>query len=285
MTDAPAVFPGPRRGRLAVTDQAAGGRIRIVDVGGSFDAEPRLETSWEPRDAEGWGRPTDVRLERHVRWGDVVVATDSFGAVVVAGLDGAIRWSADLGRTANPHAAALVPDGALVVAASTGGRISTFDTVGGGGWEDLELPGAHGVVWDATRGSLWALGDRELLELRPARVTAASRRWEVASVAPLPTTGGHDLGTADGSALWVTTDAGVHRFDRANRTWAEPPDAVDLPRVKSLDEDPDFRAIVLTRPEPGRDPEWVTSVVELPLVPRSIEVGGDLYKVRHWRRR
>lgn len=275
----PAPWPAPRPGLLAVTDQADSGAIRVVDVGGSFADEPRTLWTLRPAGLAGWGRPTDVRMGTHPRLGEVLVVPDSFGAVALLGPEG-VRWSTDVGSGPNPHAAELLPDGALVVAASTGGRLLTFDP-GGAAAPEIVLEGAHGVVWDEPRGALWALGRRELLELR-----RAPDGWRTAAALPLPSDGGHDLAAgADDATLWVTTETGVHRFDRDRRTWTAPPPALDLARVKSLDEDPATGAIVVARPEPGREPEWVTSAVEFPLDGRTAVVGGELYKVRHWRRR
>src|SRR5690606_8703533 len=150
----------------AVTDQAGDGRIRVVDLGASFGGGSRAVSAWRPAGISGWGRPTNVRVQHHPTWGDAIVVPDSFGAVVIAGLDGDVRWTVDAGATANPHAAELLPDGVVVFAMSTGGRVASCPTGQGGRWDDIEVPGAHGVVWDGPREALWVLGETTLLELR-----------------------------------------------------------------------------------------------------------------------
>jgi hypothetical protein len=280
-------MPPGRTGLVAATDQSDGGWIRICDLGERFDAPPREAWSWRPGGVDAWGRPTDARLRRHPVWGDVLVAADSFGAIVVAGADGRPRWSVDAGAPANPHAAELA--GGLVVAAmSTGGLLRTFDPARGEEWEPVSLPGAHGVVWDEGRETLWALGYADLVALRPATVHGA---WETVASFPLPTLDGHDLVAVDaGLALWATTTSAVHRFDVVRGIWTDTGiPGLDRPRVKSIDQDPVSGTISLTVPDAGRDPEWATSSIAL-LGPGAVETavafpGTQLYKARHWRAR
>ncbi len=242
--------------------------------------------SWLPVGAarpSGWGRPTDVRLRRHTGWGEVMVVPDSFGAVVLVGADGGVRWSVDVGPMANPHAAELVHGDQLVVAASTAGEVLTFDTRNGAAWVTLALEGAHGLAWDQGREVLWALGTHELLELRHAPGTP--REWQRSATVPLPEPGGHDVApTADGGGLWVTTESHVHRFDGVARQWVadELLTRLDRPRVKSIDEDPVSRMVTLTVPDPDRVPDWLASQVTL-LDRSALPSATHIYKARHWR--
>jgi hypothetical protein len=280
-------MPQGRTGLLAATDQADGGWIRIWDFGVHFDAPPREAWSWRPSGVDAWGRPTDVRLRLHPVWGEVLVAADSFGAVLVAGADGRPRWSIDAGAASNPHAAELAGD-VVVAAMSTGGILRTFDPVHGGEWEQVSLPGAHGLVWDEGRETLWAIGYADLVALRPA---SEHRAWSAVASFPLPTPDGHDLAAVDaGLALWATTTSAVRRFDLVRAIWTDTGvPGLDRPRVKSIDRDPVSGMISLTVPDAGRDPEWATSSIAL-LGPRAIENAvalpeTQLYKARHWRAR
>ena len=93
----------------------------------------------------------------------------------------------------NTHSIALLPDGNIVTASSTGKILCLFVTPEERDevevtpvYKKYELDGGHGVVWDAKRKILWALGSHDLVgyeyvgtkdapELKEARRDAGQR--------------------------------------------------------------------------------------------------------------
>lgn len=271
-------------GLIAVTDQKAPGRIALLDLGADLRSEPAVIWRWSPAGLSGWGRPTDVRLRRHARSGVVMIVSDSYGAVAAVSEDETIVWSMDLGPLANPHAAELVDGTLIAVACSTGGTVKTYDTTTPTAeWEVFDLPGAHGLVWDARDETLWALGATTLIGLRR---NGGSAEWQTWRSHDLPSTGGHDLSwAADRDRLIVTTESAVHVFVMNASLWMPAEGIGDRARVKSLDEHPDSRHVVMTVPDDGRDPDWLTSTLLLRDVDgtlRSAAVDASVYKARHW---
>jgi hypothetical protein len=208
-----------------------------------------------------------------------MLVCDSFGGVFVVDDAGLTVRLLDLGPVQNPHAVELLPDGALVVAASTGALVRTF-SADGGEWAPLELEGAHGLVWDGARDTLWALGSQVLIACRPR-----ADRWDVVRREALPDDGGHDVSAARGDALWVTTAHGVYRFDVRDGSWHRTDPALGGPNVKAFDEHPGTGCVLRTTPEPGATPDWVTSRIDVLDGPGSETArfeGAAIYKARHW---
>lgn len=138
-------------------------------------------------------------------------------------------------------------------------------------WQ-MELAGAHGVVWDQARSVLWALGNAELLKLEvaPGRQPAAKviRRWT------LPTPGGHDLFPLDDRRLAVTVGRAVYQFDAQAESFSPLPALARLRNVKSVGRHPVTGQIICTQGRPFTDKIHVLGRESIVLEPE------DLYKAR-----
>jgi hypothetical protein len=147
----------------------------------------------------------------------------------------------------NTHSIATLPDGNVVTASSTGNYLALFapptlnETEGATEatpiYAKYRLVGAHGVVWDAKREILWALGTNEiagyeyvgtkeepgLKEIYREELTGNAR-------------GGHDLYPAPGYDALMTTGIGVNVFDPNERKFYE---VVPMRRIKSVSLSPE----------------------------------------------
>ena len=112
----------------------------------------------------------------------------------------------------------------------------------------IPLPAAHGVVWDAQRDVLWALGGTELLKLRVRSGAAPEgevlRRWE------LPAPGGHDLFPLDERNLAITMSQSAARFDAVDESFNPLTELPDGANVKSISRNASTGGILYTRGEP-----------------------------------
>lgn len=193
-----------------------------------------------------------------------------------------------LADVANAHSACLLPDQQLAVAASTSGDEIQFFNYDDANEQDtlaaavptqrIELLGAHGTVWDATRKRLWALGTEELLQIQYNRADKTTAAWSVAARYQLPSMGGHDLSPAhDDENLWVTTDTQVLRFNMDDQSFEVAEGFGDQKKVKSVDVHPLTKRIVYQQALPT---EWWSHTVRFADAP-AITLGKQrLYKVR-----
>lgn len=155
-------------------------------------------------------------------------------------------------RAANAHSAELLPWDRLVVASShakdgTGDRLLLFDlAVPDQPCGSEPLSWAHGVVWDAARERLYALGaeDLRIYELgdwsskSPGLKLLTALRWPAEGTDPHEC--GHDLYPVPGTDfLSVTTNGATWLFDRDKEMFQPHPLIGSCAHVKSLCHHPD----------------------------------------------
>lgn len=183
---------------------------------------------WDPhedpnvaKDAEAFGNIDECKI---VDGGRTVLACASNGGA--AAIDVAscrARWYLKLAPdTAGPHSLEILPDGRVAVACSVGIDKLIFVDVAKHPFEPskqtvkevMDLPGGHGVVWDAKRDSLFVLGYTNLFEMayrKDSMSAVVKRRWEFSQAAV--DAHGHDL-VADGrGGYYMTNRTGVWGFN------------------------------------------------------------------------
>ena len=105
------------------------------------------------------------------------------------------------------HSAELLPDGTLVSASSNHGKLRVH--FGKEDFHDLDLPYAHGVVWDKSRNRLWALGDFLYLIRYSDKKLTVEKQFKLPKS---PT--GHDLFPLQNEdRLLVSNNHGLYLFD------------------------------------------------------------------------
>lgn len=272
---------------VAVTEQASKKILVIGPNGVIWDWSPEETIGQE---VPGWGIPADVKLrECAVYGGQWMVVADGFGYAAIVGYPSkAVKWSRVVGG--NPHAAELLPDGNISVAASDGGWVRVYTASQGpdsGGYAEFMLPGAHGVLWDPERQVLWAVGDDRLIALRVEGIPSAPS-LKLMHAKPLPSSWGHDLYPVygDSGRLWVTTNGGVYQYVKENDAWStdyEGEDCLNRPFVKSVGNQPSG-AVLQTVPKEGAKYAWGTDTVDFFLPERQLWLPRtSIYKARIWR--
>ena len=223
---------------------------------------------WDPSAANGmnakyagwFGNISDCKP---VLGGTHALVAASFGGVALVRLsDSKVEFFAN--AEGNVHSAALLPDGNVVVASSTGNYLTLFDN-------SQNTPGvpctkgkryfldfSHGVVWDSARNVLWALARNELAEYE-YNFDKSNPELVKRNSYPLPPECliGHDLYPVAGSdhLLFVTGHDGVAVFDAVSRTFQKVSDIRD---VKSVSLSAAGGAIIFLVPE---EQWWSQSVV------------------------
>ncbi|MCQ2388208.1 MAG: DUF6528 family protein [Kiritimatiellae bacterium] len=233
--------------RIVATDQATS---NLVFLSGAPGAKAEFLWRWDPAKDPGL-KPGDAGLfaaidECKVReHGDFVLVNASCGGV--AGVDvkkGRVAWYANAGTGgAGPHSADVLPDNRVAVANSTGVdalqivdvREHPLDPARQTVKNVLPVCGAHGVVFDWKRYTLFVLGYTNLYELayRPQDVSVkVLRQWDFSEVCGDPW--GHDLVPDGRRGYYLTNHSGVWHFDPDSETFAP---ALGRRNVKSFSRD------------------------------------------------
>ena len=126
----------------------------------------------------------------------------------------------------NAHSIEPLPGHRVVVASSReGNALLVFDL----NRNDVPLArtplvSAHGVVWDAARERLWAIGYDELCSYTLTDWQTDAPTLTRHAQFPLPAAGGHDLrAVPEGDDLLLTTQTSVLLFDRTTQQFRPHP--------------------------------------------------------------
>jgi hypothetical protein len=210
----------------------------------------------------------------------VLISASSGGCALVERPSGRVLWYAVV---PNAHSIEQLPGNRVVVAASVhaaGNRLSLFDlNRSETPIAEVPLVSAHGVVWDADRERLWALGLDELLRLRLVDWNSDKPQFAVEAKFSLPSSGGHDLtAVPNHDDLLVTTNSQVLHFDRRTEKFREHADLGAAARVKSVQVHPRGDRTVLVQ---SSDKAWWSGTLRTLNPSASIELPGErLYKAR-----
>lgn len=256
--------------------------VYVLDVSGA----PVRTWSWKAADRPELPVPLRSKFRttdecKPVAGGRMLITASSDGAALVDRATGRATWWAECGNT---HSAELLPGDRVVLACSvrdvTGNRLALFDArEPGRELFSTELYSGHGVVWDAQRERLWALGDKQLRAYRLRDWDSRRPSLDLDASYPLPDTGGHELSAVPASpALIVSTHAGVWRFDRDTHRFAPDPVLGARADVKSAVVSPASGRLAWTQADA---PDWWTNSIRLAAPDRAIVLeGARIYKVR-----
>lgn len=263
------------------------GAETVFEIDAEAAAEGTIEKTWvwDARQCQELPEPVRAAFKttddcKPIAGGaKVLVSSSSGGCALVERPSGRVIWYA---RVANAHSLALLPRERIVVASSVspqGNRLVLFDI----GRSDAPLaesplPSAHGVVWDAGRELLWALGLDELRCYRLEDWETPEPSLTLHDAHRLPDGDGHDLQPLPATDdLVVTTGRHVYLFDRENGRFRLHPDLGATATVKSVSVHPvTGRAVFVQATE-----SWWSDRLGLLAPPGSIQLPGErLYKAR-----
>jgi hypothetical protein len=117
----------------------------------------------------------------------------------------------------NTHSAAILPDGNIVSASSTGNflmifHVDTFHNPTSDYSKKFFLPFAHNVVWDNKRQVLWSAGKNKLYSFR-YNFNYLKPGITVIDSALIPDNDAHDLFSVYGKdSLYLTTPEGIYKI-------------------------------------------------------------------------
>jgi hypothetical protein len=167
------------------------------------------------------------------------------------------------GGNGNIHSAEVLPDGNIVIAASTGNYLMVLktDTLAypfAGYTKKITVADAHNVVWDKKRQVLWTASKNKLYSFT-YNFNCAAPDLTLKDSLTLPASGCHDLFPLYGKdSLWLSTSSKVWAINLTNKTVSE---QSALPRVKSVSSGPgDNYPTILLQSIDG-DQQWYSDKV------------------------
>jgi hypothetical protein len=255
-------------------------KILIVDYNKSRGNTPEIIWSWDAHKAQDL--PAEFRNRKFnstddckaINNGRQILISSSSGAIAIINVaDKKVVFHAAVG---NAHSIALLPGNMIAAAASihpTGNKVMLFDINKPDKAVFIDsLYSAHGLVWDAKRKSLFALGYDVLREYKLAGNSLTLKdHWKI------PGEGGHELGlTADPNTLFVTEHTGAWIFNLKTQQFTKIDGFPDAENIKSLSRDRSGQYI-FTVPEES----WWTYHVSFHLPERSFAFPSmKVYKAR-----
>lgn len=259
--------------------------VYILDV--SDSKSPRKIFSWKAQDRSEI--PSSLKTKfgttdecKAVAGNRILITSSGDGVALVDRKTGITKFWGECG---NAHSAELLPGERIAVACSvrkdnTGNRLVLFDVkTPEKEIFTTELYSGHGVVWDAQRTILWALGEKELRAYRLEKWESSTPSLKQETSYPLPGHGGHELmPISKSSQMIVSVEPGVWIFDRDKRTFTPHPQLHALEHVKSAMVHPDSGQLIYTQAD---SPNWWTSKIRFINPDHTIVREGErLYKVR-----
>lgn len=228
----------------------ASGRYEVYDPSiADWDNPSALIWAFAPTTAGGWtstevaaySNPSDMKLAMDGST-EVVVSCASGGLATIATYPGgSMVWAMNVGGSYNPHSVDLLPDGNIAVAAADGNFVRVYassQSNRNGTYAQFNLTGAHAVLYDSVRNTVWALGTTLLTELSVGGTAASPTLTEVYSVS-LPASGGHDLSwRSNPNQIWVTTSLNAWIFTISSGTFAGAPGDANRSGVKGCGNQP-----------------------------------------------
>ncbi|MCS3798631.1 DUF6528 family protein [Niastella sp. OAS944] len=163
----------------------------------------------------------------------------------------------------NVHSAEVLPDGNIVIAASTGNYLMLFktDTTAypfSGYTKKITVADAHNVVWDKKRQLLFTASKNKLYAFT-YNFNCAAPDLTLKDSTTLPASGSHDLFPLYGKdSLWLTTSNKIWAINVSTKAVTE---QSDLPRVKSVSSGPNEKYPAILLQSIDGDKQWYNDKV------------------------
>lgn len=223
---------------------AGGSEVFIIDAAKAEAGTIEKVWRWSGKDAPDL--PEDARRAfEHLdeckpvdHGAKLLICASNGGCAMIERATKRVLWRV---HARNAHSLTLLPHDRIVVASSlSGDHLEVFDLKGNDApIFKTPLHSAHGLVWDEQRQCLWALGFDELRAYTLQHWESGQPSLVLKSTHKLPDEDGHDLRPVpDSSDLVLSTEHGVHLFDRDKATFRPHPTFAAEQGVKSVDIDP-----------------------------------------------
>ncbi len=277
---------GPFSSDIVIAEQYTA-KIRIFKANSDWNRPESLVWEWSAAQAP------EVKKE-HVTWfghvseckpvhgvSHLLTVASGGGVALIRLKDKKVLFYAYPGG--NTHSAALLPDGNIVTASSTGNALTIFvvpDSFNGPESVKnikVKFEDAHGLVWDKKRDILWALGGKELAGYRYEGTKENPSLKKIESILLSEgRNGGHDLYPIPGTDyLFVTVSSAIGIFEPEQKKifWLAP-----IRGIKSISLSLEGVLLVLQ----PREQWWSPSIFYLN---KNFSIAGNIQKARIYKGR
>ncbi|MFD2768235.1 DUF6528 family protein [Micromonospora eburnea] len=265
-------------GQAAVVDQRSG--VKIFSLGSSsWKGSPLW--SWNAPRTAAWKNVSDVKFRTYGGRKVVLVTASGGRAAIIDYSTKKTRWTASPGG--NPHAIELLPNGAVVVASSSG-KLTAYGK-GKSSGRSYSFPSAHAVLWEPGTKRLWALGGTKLCSYKVGgSATSPTLTGKACRTTP---SGGHDLSPVYGASaqLWLSTTSHVYTYNINRGTLSRASGYIDNSRIKSVGNHAGGLVVTTRVTKANSDGTWGTGNVWLyklngSYVGNRYRPGAAIYKAR-----
>lgn len=289
--------------------------IEVYDAGITDWSKPAAKTwTWKPATANGFSAAeskafaggSDIRLRQVKAWHDstFVALTDTKMAAIITWPGAVRKWSQPI--DGNLHAAEILPNGNVALAASDGNWVRVYASSQGADnahFVQYDLNASHAALWDPTYNLLWVIGQHPvtgehiLTALEIGGTAADPTLTEVTAYRSiLPTAWGHDVAPyfGDVNRLWVSTNGGAYVYNKTTKSFVVAPGGSNRSFVKALGNVGAGGLLVQTRADANKSPTpavscglngWATSTIDVyapsgSLYTTRVAPGACFYKAR-----
>jgi hypothetical protein len=261
-------------------------QVLIVDYQQSPDSVPAVVWKWDAREVRAL--PEKYRTNYFKSVDDckavaggkqILISSSSGGVALVSRGDKKLLFYA---YVPNAHSIALLPNNRIAVAGSIakGGNCVALFNINQPEKEIFRdsLYSGHGVVWDADRQKLYALGYDELRQYILQDWKSASPKLKLEKKWKIPGISGHDLQLSpDGKELFLTETENSWTFNLKTSEFKKLPALAGVAHVKSFGQHPGTGQLIFTVPEES----WWTYHVKFLNPGKSLAFPGmRVYKAR-----
>lgn len=242
--------------QIVLADQSTN-RVAIADIG-----TKSVVWEWSPAasnvaagDVKWFVNMSDAKPVYNNRY---ILANASTGGVALVRISDKKTVFYAYAGNGNVHSTEILPDGNLVVAASTGNylmlmRMDTTTLPYAGYTKKVTVADAHNVVWDKKRQVLWTASGNKLYSFT-YNFNCAAPDLTLKDSLTLPASGCHDLFPAYGKdSLWLSTSSKVWAINLQSKTVTQ---ASALARVKSISSGPDASYPTILMQSIDTDQQW-----------------------------
>lgn len=253
--------------QVVMADQSVN-RVAIADV-------DKKSIVWEWTPGASNVRPQDVQWftnmsdAKPVYNNKYIIATASAGGVALVRIADKKTVFYAYGGNGNIHSAEVLPDGNIVIAASTGGYLMVIKTDTSaypfnGYTKKVSQPDAHNVVWDKKRQLLWSASGNKLYAYQ-YNFNCAAPGLTLKDSLVLPASGCHDLFPVNGKdSLWLSTSSKVWAINLQSKAVVQ---QSTLARIKSVSSGPDSNYPAILMQSIDTDQQWYNN--------KLIDFGGN----------
>lgn len=254
--------PNPKIVRQIVLADQSVNRVAIADI----DSK-QVVWEWLPAQSNvGTGDVkwfTNMSDAKPVYNNKYILANASAGGVALIRIADKKTVFYAYGGNGNVHSAELLPDGNIVIAASTGNYLMLFKTDTSaypysGYTKKLTVTDAHNVVWDKKRQVLWTASKNKLYAFT-YNFNCAAPDLTLKDSTTLPASGSHDLFPLYGKdSLWLSTSSKIWAIDLSSKAVTA---QTALPRVKSVSSGPNEKYPAILLQSIDTDKQWYNDKV------------------------